>query len=104
MPPWRHPARQLEPQPAGVFAANVMPNRDDDLMALIVTVEADADNRFAADATNAFGLVSGATIPLASGTAARFVVFRDPLGVDQVDHCRKARFTQPVPVRLHSAS
>jgi GTP cyclohydrolase II len=81
-----------------------MPNRNDDLMDLIVTVEADAVNRFAADATNAFALASEATIPLASGTAARFVVFRDPLGVDQVAIIvGKPDFTQPVPVRLHSA-
>jgi GTP cyclohydrolase II len=37
-----------------VLAANVMPNRNDDLTDLIVTVEADAVNQFAADATNAF--------------------------------------------------
>lgn len=87
-----------------VLAANVMPNRDDDLMDLIVTVEADAVNRFAADATNAFAPVSEATIPLASGTAARFVVFRDPLGADQVAIIfGEPDFTQPVPVRLHSA-
>jgi GTP cyclohydrolase II len=49
-------------------------------------------------------LVSEATIPLASGTAARFVVFRDPLGVDQVAIIvGKPDFTQPVPVQLHSA-
>jgi GTP cyclohydrolase II len=87
-----------------VLAAGVMPNRDDDLMHLIVTVEADAVNRFAPDATNAFALASEATIPLASGTAARFVVFRDALGVDQVAIIvGKPDFTQPVPVRLHSA-
>jgi GTP cyclohydrolase II len=86
-----------------VLAADV-PNLDDDLMHLIVTVEADAVNRFAADTTNAFALVSEATIPLASGTAARFVVFRDALGVDQVAIIvGKPDFTLPVPVRLHSA-
>jgi GTP cyclohydrolase II len=87
-----------------VLAADVMPNRDDDLMHLIVTVEADAVNRFAPDTTNAFALASEATIPLASGTAARFVVFRDALGVDQVAIIvGKPDFAQPVPVRLHSA-
>ncbi|WP_156439709.1 hypothetical protein [Bradyrhizobium valentinum] len=87
-----------------VLAADVMPNRDDDLMDLIVTVEADAVNRFAADATNAFALASEVTIPLASGTAARFVVFLDALGVDQVAIIvGKPDFTQPVPVPLHSA-
>ncbi len=87
-----------------VLAGDVMPNRDDDLMHLIVTVEADTVNRFAAEATNAFALASEATMPLASGTAARFVVFRDALGVDQVAIVvGKPDFTQPVPVRLHSA-
>lgn len=87
-----------------VLVADVMPNLDDDFMHLIVAVEADAVNRFAADATNAFALASEATIPLASGTAARFVVFRDALGVDQVAIIvGKPDFTQPVPVRLHSA-
>jgi GTP cyclohydrolase II len=86
-----------------VLTADVMPNRDDDLMHLIVTVEADAVNRFAADAT-ALAAASEATIPLASGTAARFVVFRDALGVDQVAIIvGKPDFAQPVPVRLHSA-
>ena len=87
-----------------VLAGDVMPNLDDDLMQLIVTVEADAVDRFAADATNAFALASEATIPLGSGTVARFVVFRDALGVDQVAIIvGKPDFTQPVPVRLHSA-
>ena len=86
-----------------VLAAEV-PNLDDELMHLIVTVEANAVNRFAADATNAFALASEATIPLATGTAAHFVVFRDALGVDQVAIIvGKPDFTQPVPVRLHSA-
>jgi GTP cyclohydrolase II len=86
-----------------VLAADV-PNLDDDLMHLLITVEAGAVNRFAADATNAFALASEATIPLASGTAARFVVFRDALGVDQVAiTVGKPDFTQPVPVRHHSA-
>jgi hypothetical protein len=49
-----------------VLAAEA-PNLDDDLMHLIVTVEANAVNRFAADATNALALASEATIPLASG-------------------------------------
>ena len=87
-----------------VLAADVMPNRDDDLMHLIVTVEADAVSRFAADATSAFALASEATMPLASGPTARFVVFRDALGGDQVAIIvGKPDFTRPVPVRLHSA-
>ena len=55
-----------------------------DLMRSIVAVEADAVERFAASAANALAIASEASIPLASGTAARFVVFRDALGVDQV--------------------
>ena len=87
-----------------VLAAYEIPNQDDDLMHLIVTVEADVVNRFAADTTNTFALASEAPIPLTSGTAARFVVFRDALGVDQVAIIvGKPDFTQPVPVRLHSA-
>jgi hypothetical protein len=58
-----------------VLAADVMPNLDDDLIHLIVTVETDAVNRFDADATNAFALASEATIPLASGRAARLSCF-----------------------------
>ena len=61
-----------------------MTNIDGDLIHSIVAVEADAVDRFAADATNALAIASEASIPLASGTAARFVVFRDALGVDQV--------------------
>jgi GTP cyclohydrolase II len=57
-----------------VLAAEV-PNLDSDLMHLLVTVEADAVNRFTADATNAFALASDG----------------------------RPDFTQPVPVRLHSA-
>jgi len=86
------------------LVADVLPNLDDELMHLIVTVEADAVNRFAADATNTLVLASEATIPLASGRAARFVVFRDAIGVDQVAIIvGKPDITQPVPVRLHSA-
>jgi GTP cyclohydrolase II len=49
-------------------------------------------------------VASEASIPLASGTAARFVVFRDALGVDQVAIIiGKPNFAEPIPVRLHSA-
>ncbi len=86
-----------------VLAANVT-NIDGDLMHSIVAVEADAVNRFAADATNTLVVASEASIPLASGTAARFVVFRDALGVDQVAIIiGKPNFAEPIPVRLHSA-
>ena len=86
-----------------VLAAHVT-NIDSDLMHSIVAVEADAVERFAASATNALTIASEASIPLASGTAARFVVFRDALGVDQVAIIvGKPNFAEPVPVRLHSA-
>jgi len=86
-----------------VLAAKVT-NINSDLMHSIVAVEADAVERFAANATKSLAIASEASIPLASGTAARFVVFRDTLGVDQVAIIvGKPNFTEPVPVRLHSA-
>jgi hypothetical protein len=69
-----NPAVKLSRSLPAVLAAEV-PNLDDDWMHFIVTVEADAVNRFAADATNAFALASEATIPQASGTAARLSCF-----------------------------
>ena len=86
-----------------VLAANVT-NINNDLMHSIVAVEADAVERFAASATKSLAIASEALIPLASGTAARFIVFRDALGVDQVAIIvGKPNFAEPVPVRLHSA-
>jgi GTP cyclohydrolase II len=86
-----------------VLAANVT-NINSDLMHSIVAVEADAVERFAAGATKSLAIASEASIPLASGTTARFVVFRDTLGVDQVAIIvGKPNFAEPVPVRLHSA-
>jgi len=86
-----------------VLAAN-MANVHSDLMRSIVAVEADAVERFAASAANALPVASEASIPLASGAAARFVVFRDALGVDQVAIIiGKPNFAEPIPVRLHSA-
>jgi GTP cyclohydrolase II len=75
-----------------------------DLIHSIVAVEADAVSRFDADTTNALAVASEASIPLASGAAARFVVFRDALGGDQVAIIvGRPDFAEPVPVRLHSA-
>jgi GTP cyclohydrolase II len=86
-----------------VLAANVA-NIRSDLMHSIVAVEADAVERFAASPASALAIASEASIPLASGTAARFVVFRDALGVDQVAIIiGKPNFAEPIPVRLHSA-
>ncbi len=57
---------------------------DNDVIQSISVIDADAVHRFVADATSRLAVASEATIPLASGTSARFVVFRDALGVDQV--------------------
>ncbi|MBR1278362.1 GTP cyclohydrolase II [Bradyrhizobium sp. AUGA SZCCT0283] len=86
-----------------VLAANVA-NIHSDLMRSIVAVEAHAVERFAVSKANALAVASEASIPLASGTAARFVVFRDALGVDQVAIIiGEPDFAEPIPVRLHSA-
>ena len=86
-----------------VLAANAA-NIPSDLMRSIVAVEADAVERFAASTANAVTIASDASIPLASGTVARFVVFRDALGADQVAIIiGNPNFGEPVPVRLHSA-
>jgi len=86
-----------------VLAANLA-NIQRDLMHSIVAVDADAVERVAASPANALIVASEASVPLASGTAARFVVFRDALGVDQVAIIiGKPNFAEPVPVRLHSA-
>lgn len=73
-------------------------------MRSIVGVDADAIDRFAVSHGDALVVASDATIPLVSGSAARFVVFRDALGGDQVAIIvGKPDFAEPVPVRLHSA-
>jgi GTP cyclohydrolase II len=77
---------------------------ENDVIQSISVIDADAVHRFAADATSRLAVASEATIPLASGTSARFVVFRDALGVDQVAIIvGKPDESKPVPVRLHSA-
>jgi len=70
----------------------------------IVNVNAEAVDRFAVDAVNSLVVASDALVPLASGITARFVVFRDATGIDQVAIIvGKPDFTKPIPVRLHSA-
>jgi GTP cyclohydrolase II len=77
---------------------------DNDVIQSISVIDADAVHRFVTDATSRLAVASEATIPLASGTSARFVVFRDALGVDQVAIIvGKPDESKPVPVRLHSA-
>lgn len=70
----------------------------------IVGVDVEAVHRFAIDAVNSLVVASEALVPLAAGITARFIVFRDATGTDQVAIIvGKPDFTQPVPVRLHSA-
>jgi GTP cyclohydrolase II len=77
---------------------------DDYITQPIFAVDADAINRFSATATNMLAVTSEASVPLASGASARFVVFRDALGTDQVAIIvGKPDHSKPVPVRLHSA-
>ena len=70
----------------------------------IITVEADAVARFGDDAIQSLTIASEASVPLNSGTRTRFVVFRDAMGGSPVAIIvGKPDFTNPVPVRLHSA-
>jgi GTP cyclohydrolase II len=70
----------------------------------IVRVEADAVADFADHATRSLIVASEASVPLNSGTPTRFVVFHDAIGGSQVAILvGKPDFTNPVPVRLHSA-
>jgi GTP cyclohydrolase II len=70
----------------------------------IVAVHAKAVGHFAADAVKSLSVASDAVVPLASGVAARFIVFRDATGTDQVAIIvGKPDYTKPVAVRLHSA-
>jgi GTP cyclohydrolase II len=70
----------------------------------IVSVEADAVADFADHATRSLIVASEASVPLNSGTPTRFVVFHDAIGGSQVAIIiGEPDFTNPVPVRLHSA-
>jgi GTP cyclohydrolase II len=70
----------------------------------IITVEATAVSRFGEDAIRSLTIASEASMPLNSGTRTRFVVFRDTMGGSSVAIIvGKPDFTNPVPVRLHSA-
>jgi GTP cyclohydrolase II len=70
----------------------------------IVRVEADAVADFADHATRSLIVASEAAVPLNSGTPTRFVVFHDAIGGSQVAILvGTPDFTNPVPVRLHSA-
>jgi GTP cyclohydrolase II len=90
----------------GVPAALVGRIADDggDVLRSIASVETKDVDWFFANAVQTVTMTSDALIPLLSGTTARFVVFRDVLGVDQVAIIvGRPDFSAPVPVRLHSA-
>ena len=70
----------------------------------IITVDAEAVERFAGEAIRSLTLASEASVPLDSGTQARFVVFRDAIGGNSTAIIvSKPDFSNAVPVRLHSA-
>ena len=70
----------------------------------IVSVDAEAIRRFAADAVDSLTIASEAMVPLASGTRSKFIVFRDAAFTDQVAIVvGNPDFAKVVPVRLHSA-
>jgi GTP cyclohydrolase II len=86
-----------------ILTAHV-PVIEDETVQSISAVGADAVKRFGAGATGTVARASEASIPLASGASAHFVVFRDALGIDQVAIIvGKPDHSKPVPVRLHSA-
>ena len=70
----------------------------------IITVDAEAVERFAGEAIRSLTLASEASVPLDSVTLARFVVFRDAIGGNSTAIIvGKPDFSNAVPVRLHSA-
>lgn len=88
--------------PAILTAASTAEGNE--LVQSIAAVDADAVIRFISEAAGTLAIASEASIPLASGSSARFVVFRDALGIEQVAIIiGKPAPTAPVPVRLHSA-
>jgi GTP cyclohydrolase II len=86
-----------------VLAANMI-GRDIGLSHSVVAAGTEAIGRFAVDVTSSLAVASEALVPLASGVSARFIVFCDATGTDQVAIIvGQPDFTKPVPVRLHSA-
>lgn len=86
-----------------ILAASMV-DRDVRLDHAIIGVDVEAVDRFAIDAVDSLVVASEAQVPLGSGIAARFIVFRDATGTDQVAIVvGKPDFARPVPVRLHSA-
>jgi GTP cyclohydrolase II len=74
------------------------------LRAQMITVHAEAMERFGADIIDTLEIVSEARIPLEDGVTARFCVFRDAVGSSPVAIILgEPDFSQPVAVRVHSA-
>ena len=70
----------------------------------IIIVEAEAVSRFGDNSIRSLAIASEASVPLNSGTPTRFVAFRDAMGGSSAAIIvGKPDFTNPVPVRLHSA-
>jgi GTP cyclohydrolase II len=87
-----------------VLAANVVVEDVTAIQSHIITVEAAAVSRFGDDVIRSLVIASEASVPLNSGTRTRFVVFRDAMGVSTAAIIvGTPDFTEPVPVRLHSA-
>jgi GTP cyclohydrolase II len=87
--------------PAALIARDTAPMSS--TTASIASVDAEAIAIFAS-ATTSMTFVSDAYVPLAAGGTARFVVFRDAFGLEQTAIIvGQPDFSQPVPVRLHSA-
>jgi GTP cyclohydrolase II len=70
----------------------------------LVSVEAESIGRFRRSVVQSLTIASEAPLPLHGGHSTRFVVFRDVIGGGSVAVVvGKPDFSQPVPVRLHSA-
>ncbi len=76
----------------------------DGVDASVVAIDAGAIARFRDEALQSLTLVSEARVPLRSGTASRFIVFRDAVGETSVAVIvGEPDLNKPVLVRLHSA-
>jgi GTP cyclohydrolase II len=74
------------------------------LRAQMITVHAEAVERFGTEIIDTLEIVSEARIPLEDGVTARFCVFRDAVGSSPVAIILgEPDFSQPVAVRVHSA-
>jgi GTP cyclohydrolase II len=70
----------------------------------LVSVDAESIARFRRSVLQSLAIASEAQVPLHGGHSTRFVVFRDAIGDNSVAVVvGKPDFSEPVPVRLHSA-